>query len=180
MRIFLTTLALAALAVSPVMAKSVSTMAPASSNSVDSQGYFVPYVGYYSILRNEGSTQFGVEYRAPVWDFGVRPTIGVNVNTDGDAYGYAGINWDVALVKNQVYLIPNFMVGAYHNGSGHDLGGAIEFRSGIELAYQFQNTSRLGIAFNHISNASIYDHNPGAETLLVNYAIPMSSLFGGR
>ncbi|HID90986.1 TPA: hypothetical protein EYP44_03395, partial [Candidatus Bathyarchaeota archaeon] len=40
---------------------------------------------------------------------------------------------------------------------GKDLGGALEFRSGIEASYAFENDSRLGVAFNHISNASLYD-----------------------
>ena len=53
----------------------------------------------------------------------------------------------------------------------------LEFRSGIEVAWRFDNRSRLGVEFTHISNAGIYDRNPGTETLTVNYSIPLDQLF---
>ncbi len=92
----------------------------------------------------------------------------------GAMYGYGGLNLDFAIGK--FYVTPNFMVGAYSRGDGKDLGGPLEFRSGLELSYEMENTHRVGVAFNHISNARIYTHNPGAETLLVNYSIPVGSL----
>ena len=45
--------------------------------------------------------------------------------------------------------------------------------SGIELDYQFQNTQRLGVALNHLSNAGIYSHNPGEENVILTYSIPV-------
>lgn len=140
--------------------------------------YVTGYVGVFDILKtNQDAVQFGGEYRFRQWDFGVRPTLGVNVDVKGGAYGYGGINWEVPLGSSPFSLIPNFMIGAYHQGSSKRLGGPLEFRSGIELDYQLPNTQRVGVAFNHISNASIYHHNPGAETLLVNYSIPYGQLF---
>jgi lipid A 3-O-deacylase len=140
--------------------------------------YITGYVGYFDVLDSNGdnATQFGAEYRMEAIRYGLRPTVGVNVSTDNSVYGYAGLNWDIPVIANQLYLIPNFMAGAYREGDGKDLGGAIQFRSGVELAYQFQNQHRLGVAFNHISNASIYDKNPGSETLLINYSIPTTVL----
>lgn len=136
--------------------------------------YITGYIGYFDVSQQDDTaTQVGMEYRAQSWVYGIRPTIGINVTSDSAAYVYGGFNWDVPLINKQLYLIPNVVVGAYHSGSGKDLGGAIEFRSGIELAYQFENQQRLGVAFNHISNASIYNHNPGGETVLVNYSVPL-------
>ena len=141
------------------------------------EDYLVPYLGYYDITQGDDSAvQFGGEYRFSAIDFGLRPTLGVSVTSDGSVYGYGGLNWDIPLT-NELYIIPNFMAGLYGRGDGKDLGGAIEFRSGIELSYQLPNRQRLGIAFNHTSNASIYDHNPGVEVLLVNYSIPISQIF---
>lgn len=148
------------------------------AGSARASDYVTGYVGWYDLVDQDNqSAQFGIEYRFHPVDFGLRPTLGINATGDGSVYGYGGFNWDVQLVPNQIYLIPNFMAGAYSDGSGKDLGGAIEFRSGIELAYQFPNRERVGIAFNHISNASIYDKNPGAETLLINYSVPVNNLF---
>ncbi len=140
--------------------------------------YLTGYIGWHDFIDDEDeSTELGIEYRFHPIDYGFRPTLGFNVTTDGSLYGYGGFNWDVPLVTNELYLIPNFMAGLYSEGDGKDLGGAIEFRSGIELAYQMPNEHRVGIAINHISNASIYDKNPGAETLLINYSIPMGPMF---
>jgi len=141
--------------------------------------YLTGYVGWFDFI-DEGNeaTQFGVEYRFSPIEYGFRPMIGANVTTDGSVYGYGGFAWDVALIDNQLYLVPNFAVGGYAQGDGKDLGHALEFRSGIGLDYQFANEHRVGIAFNHISNASIGDKNPGAETVLFNYSVPMGNFFG--
>ncbi|MBT4488902.1 MAG: acyloxyacyl hydrolase, partial [Rhodospirillaceae bacterium] len=44
--------------------------------------------------------------------------------------------------------------------------------------YRFSDRSRLGVALSHISNASIGDKNPGAESLMLTYALPVRNLFG--
>lgn len=136
--------------------------------------YLTGYVGYVDVIRNSwNATQFGAEYRAKPIYYGLRPMVGISDTTDGSVYGYAGLNYDIPLWNKQVYLIPNFAAGAYAKGDGKPLGGAIEFRSGLELDYQLKNSQRVGVAFNHISNASIYYHNPGIETVLVSYSIPL-------
>ncbi len=132
------------------------------------------YAGAQDVLDNKTYAQFGAEYRFSDMFKGLRPTVGINSTDEGDVYGYGGVNWDIPLADSGFYLTPNFMVGLYHNGGGKDLGGALEFRSGIEGSYEFSNGSRLGATFNHISNASIYDKNPGAEALLVVYQHPVN------
>ena len=57
-----------------------------------------------------------------------------------------------------------------------DLGHVIEFRSQIEVAYRFDNRSRLGLSVSHYSNASLADENPGTESLLLNYSMPFKNL----
>ena len=135
-------------------------------------------LGKFNALRNnDHATQYGLEYRFDDITHGVRPIVGAFGTSDGGAYGYAGFNWDVELLPKQLYIIPNFAVGAYSKGSGKDLGGALEFRSGIELDYQLPNTHRVGIALNHLSNASIYNKNPGEESVIVTYSVPVRWLF---
>lgn len=141
------------------------------------QDYLTGYLGWYDLVDGENeATQFGAEYRFHPFDYGIRPTIGANITTDGSVYGYGGFNWDIELVANQFYVIPNFMAGLYAEGDGKDLGHAIEFRSGIEFAYQMQNAHRVGLAFNHVSNAGIGNKNPGAETLMLTYSLPMGTM----
>lgn len=160
-------------AASAVLAASFVSAAQAKEDNKD---YITGYIGYFDVIRNDyTAAQFGAEYRGREIQYSIRPMVGLNVTTDSSAYVYAGLNWDAELIKDQLYLIPNFAAGLYHKGDGKNLGGAIEFRSGIELAYQLPNAQRIGIAFNHISNASIYNHNPGSETALVTYSIPLDS-----
>lgn len=143
------------------------------------QDYIVPYIGYFDITQDDNAAaQFGGEYRFAPYYYSLRPGIGLNISNDGSVYGYGGVFWDIDLMDGALWITPNFSAGLYHEGDGKDLGGAVEFRSGIEVSYLFANEHRVGIAFNHISNASIYDRNPGAETLLVNYHIPSSMLMG--
>jgi len=154
---------------------SLTSATPSQANE-----YLTGSVGYFDLIdKDNQATQLGLEYRFNSWVYRLRPMVGVMVMTDENVYGYAGFNMDIPLVQNQLYLIPNLAAGAYRKGDGKDLGGAIEFRSGIELAYQRPNYDRIGIAFNHISNASLYSKNPGVETLMLNYSIPSSRIFGG-
>lgn len=134
-------------------------------------------LGEYNALRsNQQAVQYGLEYRFAEWSHGVHPIIGAFGTTDSAAYGYAGLNWNVAIMPEQLFIVPNFAVGAYSEGDGKDLGGTLQFRSGIELDYQFQNQHQLGIALNHLSNAGIYSHNPGEESIIVTYSIPSRTL----
>ena len=95
------------------------------------------------------------------------------MNVDGDAYGYAGLNYDWAVTEN-FYLTPTAAVGGYHHNAGVDLGGGVQFRTGLEVSYRFDNSHRMGLAFHHLSNASLYDENPGAEQVMFTYSIPIN------
>ena len=65
------------------------------------------------------------------------------------------------------------MTGLYSRGTGVDLGGAIEFRSGIEVAYHLENGMRLGLGWDHLSNLEIYARNPGVEMVRLRQPIPL-------
>jgi hypothetical protein len=92
------------------------------------------------------------------------PIMGIMVFGDGSKYVYSGFNI-FEQIGSRFTVIPNFAVGGYHNGGKKDLGGVLEFRSGIEVGYWILDKMMAGIAFHHISNASIYKRNPGTETL---------------
>lgn len=132
--------------------------------------------GLYDVFDNEQAAEFVLEYRhkKPIF-WKIAPLVGVMATTDSAVYGFAGIDADFYLAPRWV-LNPNFAVGAYRNGDGKDLGHGLQFRSGLELNYVLADESRLGLAFNHISNASLGDENPGTESLLLNYSIPLQRL----
>ena len=137
-------------------------------------------VGQYDIFDDQQALEYVLEYRAKSINWWkISPLIGVMGTADGAAYGFAGIGGDFYIADRWI-LNPNFAVGGYRDGSGKKLGHGIEFRSGLELNYKFDNQSRAGIAFNHISNASLGDSNPGTESLLFTYAVPLDSFYRGR
>lgn len=100
----------------------------------------------------------------------VGPAAGILGTSDGGIYGYGGFYADIRF-KNFV-LTPLLAIGGYRKGSGKDLGGVFEFRESITFAYQFDGGSRLGLQVAHMSNASIYDRNPGQQDVFVTYAVP--------
>lgn len=137
-------------------------------------------LGYYDVFDDDDTaTDFRIEYRpgeSIFWE--LKPWIGVEVTSDGGLYGAAGFLYDFAL-GNQWVLTPSIGGGLYADGDGKDLGGSIQFRTQLELAYQFENTSRISGSVSHISNAGIKDNNPGTEVLGVYYHIPMDWISGG-
>jgi len=135
--------------------------------------------GVYDVMDGKETAAEGhVEYRFSesnkLWHFS--PFVGMMATGEGATYGYGGVGIDI-FFDNRWVLTPNFAVGLYGNGDGKDLGHAVEFRSGVELAYRFDDRSRLGLTFHHISNSRLDDQNPGAESVLLMYSIPFDKLF---
>jgi len=135
--------------------------------------------GYYDLFDDESAGEFRLEYRFSEENklLFFTPFVGATATTDGGTYGYGGVGIDIFFGRRWV-LTPNFAAGIYGNGDGKDLGSAIEFRSGVELAYRFDDYSRLGLSFTHISNAGIDERNPGVESLVLVYSVPFNVLFG--
>ena len=134
-------------------------------------------IGYYDINDNEDAVDFRLEYRwhEPVW-WEIKPWVGAEATSEGAIYGVGGLLLDLSLTDHWM-LTPSFGAGLYSDGDGKDLGSVIEFRSQIEVGYQFMNNSRLGVAFGHISNAGITDKNPGTEILNLYYHVPVDFFF---
>ncbi len=135
-------------------------------------------VGQYDLFDEDKAQEGRIEYVFGEDDklFFFTPFVGFTATTEGGTYGYAGIGVDVFFGRRFV-MTPNFAAGVYGNGGGKDLGYPIEFRSGVEFAYRFDDYSRLGFSFTHISNAGLDDRNPGVESLVLTYSIPFDSLF---
>ena len=149
-------------------------LAMASTAAAGDPDFLALAIGGYNINDNETSAEFRIEYRSKRKYLFLKPMIGLLGNSDGGIYGYGGVNLDLFLGKRWV-VMPNFAIGGYRRGSSKDLGSVIEFRSGLEIAYRFDDRSRLGIAFSHISNAGISDNNPGTESLVLVYSIALGN-----
>ena len=130
--------------------------------------------GWFDWNRQKSpAVEFRLEYRSDqkVWIF--KPLGGLMGTSDGAVYAYAGVGID-AFFGRRFVVTPRFAPGYYRKGSGLELGHELEFRSQIEFAYRFDDRSRLGMSFYHLSNAGLSDNNPGTEVLSLNYSIPFN------
>jgi lipid A 3-O-deacylase len=143
------------------------------SAAAEDPDFLTVAVGSFDLVQDRNqAAEFRAEYRSDrkIWIF--KPFIGAMGTTDSAFYGYGGVLVDVFFGKRWV-LTPSFAAGYYDQGDGLDLGHELEFRSSIELSYRFDNRTRLGLSFYHLSNASIGDINPGTEVLSIVYSIPL-------
>jgi lipid A 3-O-deacylase len=133
-------------------------------------------VGAFDVIAGDfRSAAFQFEYASDkrLWFF--HPITGLMVNSDGGGDAYAGVGVDL-FFNNRIVVTPSFAPSFYWRGSGKNLGSVIEFRSAIAAAYRFDDRSRLGLEFYHLSNAGIDDHNPGTEVLLLKYSMPFTKM----
>ena len=124
---------------------------------------------------NDAATSglFNVEYRHGTRYGPFKPMLGGLINTDHGFHVYAGIRIDLYLT-DKIVVTQSFAPGLYERGDGKELGHIIEFRSGLDLAYRRKNGARIGAEVHHLSNASLDENNPGTETFLFTYSIPLN------
>ncbi len=117
------------------------------------------------------SVEAGVALHGPSQVWGLVPMGGISANDDGAFWAHLGVGrpfggraWSVT---------PSFAVAYYEQGDGKDLGNELEFRSGLAVARRGANGRSIGAEIYHLSNASISDVNPGSNSFVVTYAIPL-------
>ena len=95
------------------------------------------------------------------------PVTGALITQNSASYFYTGIQ---AMYKiGNVNLTPSFTPGIYNQGDGKDLGHMVEFKSEVQLSLDLPKESQFGFSYNHISNASLGDKNPGANSYMFNF-----------
>jgi len=97
----------------------------------------------------------------------ISPITGGFITGNSAAYIYTGIEWNVDL--GGMIFTPSFAPGLYHEGDGKDLGHVLEFKSEVQLSYKPSDKSSFGVSYNHVSNASLGDKNPGANSYMFNF-----------
>ena len=95
------------------------------------------------------------------------PITGGFITENSAAYVYTGVEWNYVM-GDKIKFTPSFAPGFYHEGDGKDLGHALEFKTEVQLSYSISESTNLGMSYNHISNASLGDKNPGANSYMFN------------
>ena len=96
----------------------------------------------------------------------ISPITGAMITADNATYFYTGIQAHYKL--GNLNLTPSFTPGYYNEGNGKDLGHALEFKSELQLSLELPRDSQIGFSYNHLSNASLGDKNPGANSYMFN------------
>ncbi len=97
----------------------------------------------------------------------IKPVTGFMLTADSASYLYTGIQAEYKIGK--LNLIPSFTPGLYHEGSGKDLGHLVEFKSELQLSLDLSSSTEFGLSYNHLSNASLGEKNPGANSYMFNF-----------
>ena len=155
--------------------------APALADHRDLLGI---WVGHSDIDDFDEETVEGrIEYTSRLTDFafkpffgGVGPMAGIMVSGKGSVFAYAGIYGDF-FVGEHFVIRPEGGLGAFKPGDAKDLGGVFEIHAALGFAYVFDNEARLGVTATHISNTGVHNSNPGLDSLLLSYSIPIGPLF---
>ncbi len=95
------------------------------------------------------------------------PITGVFITANNAFYMYTGVQAEYQF--GSLAITPSFAPGYYNAGNGKDLGYPLEFKTEIQMSYDLSDTTHLGMSYNHISNASLGDKNPGANSYVLNF-----------
>ncbi len=82
-------------------------------------------------------------------------------------YLYTGVQAEYEL--GALTITPSFAPGYYSYGDGKDLGYPLEFKSEVQVSLGLSDSSKFGLSYNHISNASLGTKNPGANSYMFNF-----------
>ena len=95
------------------------------------------------------------------------PITGAMITADNATYFYTGVQAQYKI--GALNFTPSFAPGYYNEGDGKDLGHALEFKSEVQLSLELPKESQFGFSYNHLSNASLGDKNPGANSYMFNF-----------
>ena len=95
------------------------------------------------------------------------PITGGFISEKNAMYFYTGAQaeYDLGLIT----ITPSFAPGYYNSGNGKDLGSALEFKTEVQMSLNLSDSTEFGMSYNHISNASLGDKNPGANSYMINF-----------
>lgn len=155
--------------VAALFALAVFALAPAPAAAEGSE--WIVYAGGWGLEKAGSASELGFEFQRPSWVEGFDLVGGLAATDDEAVWIYAGASrsWQPS---PKWRLRPGFAISVFENGDGKDLGGPIEFRSSLEATYRFPSNLRLGLSVYHLSNAGIYDLNPGSNSLVLVIGLP--------
>ena len=150
-----------------------STTLSAEEKNLDNNTEFSVYSGMFD-FSDEGkkSTLIGFQHQnedlnRDTFLGNLSPITGALITADNASYVYTGVQAQYKI--GAIDITPSFAPGYYNEGNGKDLGHALEFKSEVQLSLELPKQSQIGFSYNHLSNASLGDKNPGANSYMFNF-----------
>jgi hypothetical protein len=134
----------------------------------DDAAWWSVYLGTFRLGKADSTLEGGFEVRLPARIQKLSYVGGVAATVDEAVWVYGGVRWRQP-IGGKWALSPGFAVALFEEGEGKDLGGPVEFRSSLELSHRRSERSEIGLILYHLSNAGIYDENPGCNSPVVSY-----------
>jgi len=129
--------------------------------------------GVSGVFDSERPPVVMLDYRpASHWQ-GLRPWLGAGWATDGAIFAGGGVVYTLGVINDFWTVSVGTGPGYYERHQGEDLGSHLEFCSFAEIARRLPWGDRLLVRLVHISNGGITERNPGAELLMLGYAMPL-------
>lgn len=142
--------------------------------------------------REDPQTEFRLEYRGEKLLGPIKPLIALagticpgriinsceGNSTTGNGFFGGGALIDVYFGR-RIVISPS--IGAFYYTGGNkdlDLDYPLQFRFQLELAYRFDDRSRIIAAVSRYENLGLGDSNPGVESGILYYSVPFDKLFG--
>ena len=97
----------------------------------------------------------------------VSPITGGFLSEKNAFYLYSGVQAEYNI--GFLTITPSFAPGYYNSGDGKDLGYPLEFKSEVQMSLNLSDNTQIGMSYNHISNASLGNKNPGANSYMFNF-----------
>jgi hypothetical protein len=127
---------------------------------------------YDPFTHSEKAASFSAEWQPGVQIAGfLQPLFGAMVTTKGSMLGYGGVGVPFN-ITDHVFMMPSIAAGAYKKGDGYDLHNTFALRIGTELAYQFDDKSRLGLNVHMLSGGASFDRRDRTEIIGLVYTKP--------
>ncbi|EAR50959.1 hypothetical protein OG2516_03123 [Oceanicola granulosus HTCC2516] len=103
-----------------------------------------------------------------------QPVVGFSYSSENSAWLGFGLRTAMPLFDTGLVAEGALMPGFHATGDGPYLGGSLQFRSSLGMSYEFINEARVGVYYDHRSNADINRVNPGLETFGFRLSVPLN------
>ena len=140
----------------------------AQTNSSNGISLAITHAAFDVIQESQPSIEKRIEIRRNISENDFGQFAGIMFTGHGANHFYTGIYYNFSLY-DIILITPSFAPGLYLENKSKKLHHPVEFRSQIEVSVKLLGKTRVGISFNHISNAGLGEENPGVESFAVTY-----------